>query len=268
MAGLRQVRIDWFGDGEAARPVVRRWRDDAGGIDGGGQAEASSGTGAGFLRKAESVPETQAAVAASEGGPAAQAQLPPLSGPDTIAGSPAGETLAGGGGADVISGGGGNDLIFGFSSADANPNSGAIAAERVASGLSSPLFAASPPGDPDRLYIVEQHTGRIRILDLDTGAVAATPFLDLPDSSLATGGEEGLLGLAFHPDYAANGRFFVFLTNAAGDIEVRQYLRSAADPDVADAASGTLVLTIPHPGQSNHNGGWMGFGPEIGRAHV
>ncbi len=75
------------------------------------------------------------------------------------------------------------------------------------------MFAASAPGDP-RLYVVESHTGAIRILDPDTGTVAAAPFLDLSDAELAQGNEQGLLGLAFHPDYAANGRFYVDLTNA------------------------------------------------------
>ncbi len=78
--------------------------------------------------------------------------------------------------------------------------------ERIAAGLDQPLYVTSPPGDFDRLFHVE-NTGQIRILDLSTGNVLPTPFLDLPDNNLTTNSERGLLGLAFHPDYATNGLF-------------------------------------------------------------
>src|ERR1700757_272234 len=77
---------------------------------------------------------------------------------------------------------------------------------RVASGLSSPLFVTSPPGDFNRLFIVQQG-GVIRILNLKTGVLNPTPFLTV--SNILTGGEQGLLGLAFDPDYASNGKFYV-----------------------------------------------------------
>jgi Ca2+-binding RTX toxin-like protein len=114
-----------------------------------------------------------------------------------IAGTSARDTLNGTAGADLISGrdgsdsvfaGGGDDTIYGHSTGDLTAGSELIDAVRVASGVSNPLFAASPPGDPHRLFIVEQHTGRIRILDLDTGQLNGDPFLDLPDGSLAGGG--------------------------------------------------------------------------------
>ena len=184
----------------------------------------------------------------------------PGDGADTVTGTTGADGLAGAGGADVISGGGGNDILYGFGPADRDPNSGAIVAERVAEGLERPLFAVSPPGDPDRLFIVEQHSGRILILDTVTGQIEPTPFLDLPEREIRTGGEQGLLGLAFHPDYEANGKFYVFLTNIEGTIEVREYTRSA-DPDVANTTH-KLVLSIPHPDFANHNGGWMDFGPD------
>src|SRR6266404_8286938 len=76
---------------------------------------------------------------------------------------------------------------------------------RVGSGLSSPLFVTAPPGDFNRLFIVQQG-GQIRILNLKTGAMNATPFLTV--SNLQSGGEQGLLGLAFDPDYATNGKFY------------------------------------------------------------
>jgi glucose/arabinose dehydrogenase len=178
---------------------------------------------------------------------------------DTLSGTAAADVLSGRDGSDSVFGGDGDDVIYGHSTADTQAGSHLIDLQRVASGLSRPLFGASPPGDPDRLFVVEQHTGRIRILDLNTGQLNADHFLDLPDSALTTGSEQGLLGLAFHPDYAANGLFYVNLTNAAGDTEVREYRR--ADANHADAGSARLILTFDQP-FANHNGGWMGFGPD------
>ena len=185
-----------------------------------------------------------------------------------ISGTAARDTLAGTAGADIISGqdgsdtvhaGAGDDVVYGFGTSDLDPAGATIQAARIASGLSAPVFGVSPPGDPDRLFVVEQHTGRIMIVDANTGQVAASPFLDLPDTSLATGGEQGLLGLAFHPGYAANGRFFVYLTNAVGNIEVREYART--DADHASLQSAKPVLSYTHP-FANHNAGWMAFGPD------
>ena len=178
---------------------------------------------------------------------------------DTITAGPGVDTISGRDGSDSVFGGAGDDLIYGHSVADSEAGSHLIDALRVASGLSGPLFAASPPGDPNRLFIVEQHTGRIRILDLNTNQLQADHFLDLPDNSLAAGNEQGLLGLAFHPNYAANGQFYVNLTNAAGDTEIREYRR--ADANHADIASSRMVLTFDQP-FANHNGGWMAFGPD------
>ncbi len=178
---------------------------------------------------------------------------------DTLAGTAGADVISGGDGSDTVHAGAGDDILYGFGAADQDPASATILAARVASGLSAPVFGVSPPGDPDRLFVVEQHTGRIVILDTNSGQVAAQPFLDLPDNSLAGGGEQGLLGLAFHPDYAANGRFFVYLTNTSGNIEVREYAR--ADADHANAQSARPVLSYVHP-FDNHNAGWMAFGPD------
>src|SRR5689334_5362105 len=177
---------------------------------------------------------------------------------DTLAGTAGGDVISGRDGSDRVFGGAGGDTIYGHSGADTVAGSELIDAVRVAQGLASPVFAAAPPGDPDRLFVVEQHTGRIRILDLNTGQLNGDSFLDLPDSSLAGGGEQGLLGLAFHPDYAANGLFYVNLTNAAGDTEIREYHRAEANH--ADP-TGRLILTYDQPFE-NHNGGWLGFGPD------
>lgn len=180
---------------------------------------------------------------------------------DTFSGTAQADVMSGGDGADTLFGGAGDDRLHGHSPGDADPATGMIWAQRVAAGLSNPLYAASPPGLADSLYVVEQHTGRVRILDLASNTVQATPFLDIADVELSRGGGQGLLGLAFHPDYAANGRFFINLTNAAGDTEIWEYRRSGVDPNVADPASRRLVLGYDQP-FANHNGGWIGFGPD------
>jgi glucose/arabinose dehydrogenase len=127
----------------------------------------------------------------------------------------------------------------------------------LASGLASPLFATHANDGTHRMYIVER-AGVVRVLA--PGASAATPFLDIR-SRVVAGGEQGLLGLAFHPQYATNGRLFVFYTRAGdGALVVAEHRRSL-DPNVADPAQ-TVLLAIPHPGQTNHNGGMLAFGPD------
>lgn len=134
-----------------------------------------------------------------------------------------------------------------------------VALQSVASGFDSPV-AIENAGDA-RLFVVQQG-GAIRILNAATGVVNATNFLTLTGSTISTGNERGLLGLAFHPDYDTNGFFFVFYTRSGdGALVVSRYSVSG-NPDVADAASGTPILTIPHPGAANHNGGSLRFGPD------
>lgn len=126
--------------------------------------------------------------------------------------------------------------------------------ERVASGLSSPVFVTHAPGDATRLFIV-QRSGQIRILDLTSGILSATNFITVP--GVASGGERGLLGLAFHPDYQSNGLFYVNYTdNTGGDTRVQQFSRTNAD--TADPTSAVDIIEIDQP-QTNHNGGWLGF---------
>src|SRR5437016_2738210 len=137
---------------------------------------------------------------------------------------------------------------------------GTLDLQLVTSGLNSPLYLTAPAGDP-RLFIVEQ-AGRIRIVR--AGQLLARPFLDLTDR-VASGGEEGLLGLAFHPNYASNGYFYVDYThlNDARDTLytlIERYSVSAA-PDSADSASHKLILRIVQP-YTNHNGGLVMFGPD------
>ena len=136
-----------------------------------------------------------------------------------------------------------------------------MTAVRIASGLTRPVFATTAPGDADRFFVVEQRsgsTGRIKILNLGSGTLNATPFLQV--SGLATGSEQGLLGLAFHPNYQENGLFYVNVTTSAGggDTEVREYQRLT--DDLADSTSARIVMAYNQP-FSNHNGGWMSFGP-------
>jgi glucose/arabinose dehydrogenase len=133
----------------------------------------------------------------------------------------------------------------------------AVRLREIATGLASPVFLTSPPGDQERTFVVEQG-GRIRIIRND--ALVTAPFLDI-SSKIQSGGEQGLLGLAFHPGYAANGRFVVYYTNTSGDIRIASY-RVTANPDVADPASEQILLAVPHPSHSNHNGGMVVFGPD------
>lgn len=133
-----------------------------------------------------------------------------------------------------------------------------VTTRRLSAGLSKPLFCTMAPGDYNRLFVVEQD-GRIKILRLGDNSV--TTFLDI-NSLLATGGERGLLGLAFHPQYASNRKFYVNYTGTdAGALHIVEYQARAGLPEQANAASARPILTFTHP-QSNHNGGWLGFGPD------
>ncbi len=131
-----------------------------------------------------------------------------------------------------------------------------IQLQQIASGLTRPVDIAHA-GD-SRLFIVLQG-GQIVIYD--GTQILPTPFLNI-SSMVKCCGEEGLLGLAFHPNYASNGFFYVFYTNLSGDLVIARYSRSADNPNLADPNSGVILLTIPHPTYSNHNGGQLKFGPD------
>ena len=137
--------------------------------------------------------------------------------------------------------------------------SSAFHLRRVASGLASPVFLAPVPDGTGRVFVLEL-PGRVRLLTPSSGVVATAPVLDLT-GQLSTDGERGLLGFATAPDFTTSGVFYVFVTAPAGTIEVRRYRTLAADRDRADPASGDVILRVPHP-RSNHNGGWLGFGPD------
>ncbi len=130
---------------------------------------------------------------------------------------------------------------------------GGLMLQEVVSGLNSPVFLTHPPGD-SRLFIVEQG-GRIRIVE--NGQLLGTPFLDIQNIVLHQG-EQGLLSLAFHPDYSSNGFFYVYHTDQGGDSRVARY---SGTGNTADENSGLVIMTIGQP-FSNHNGGQITFGAD------
>jgi glucose/arabinose dehydrogenase len=132
----------------------------------------------------------------------------------------------------------------------------------ITTGLSSPVFLAQPLDD-GRIFVVEQG-GRIRVAR--NGALQTTPFLDI-SSRVLSGGERGLLSVAFHPLYATNHFFYVYYTTSAGgalangDIVIERFT-TTSNPEVADPATAKLIITTAHSLQSNHNGGLVAFGPD------
>ena len=134
--------------------------------------------------------------------------------------------------------------------------------QEVASGLTNPIFITNAGDGSGRIFIVEQ-TGFIRILK--NGTLLSTPFLDI-HTIIKSGGEQGLLALAFHPSYSTNGIFFVAYTaprngDATGsNLVLEKFSVSSNNPDLANPASGVILLTISHPVNSNHNGGTLAFG--------
>ncbi len=120
-----------------------------------------------------------------------------------------------------------------------------------------PVYVSQPPDDSDHLFVVEQ-SGRIVVVR--DGEPLAKPFLDLGDE-VSCCGEQGLLSVAFAPDYASSGRFYVDYTDPAGDTRVVEYRRSDDDPLVADPGSRRVILRVDQP-FPNHNGGLILFGPD------
>jgi glucose/arabinose dehydrogenase len=128
----------------------------------------------------------------------------------------------------------------------------------VASGLSDPLDLQTPAGERGRLFVVEQG-GRIRIIR--NGSVVATPYLDVSDR-ISSGGERGLLGLAFHPQFAQNGRFYAYYTDRRGDIRISEFRAASAGADTVDSGTERLLLFNTHQPFANHNGGGLAFGAD------
>ena len=143
------------------------------------------------------------------------------------------------------------------STAEATPDAQASRGVRLRSigRFDSPVYVTSPPGDRRRLFVVEQ-AGRIRVLV--GGKRRSAPFLDIR-SNVTSGSEQGLLSMAFAPDYARSGRFYVYYTDNSGSQRVVEYKRASAER--AAAGSARLVLRMADP-ESNHNGGLLLFGPD------
>lgn len=170
--------------------------------------------------------------------------------------------VKGGAGAQNLSGTAGADVIYGF-----DPSAvGSVTVTPLANppSWSSPLFATHAPGDAYGLYVVQKEGAIVRY---DTGTGATSTFLNVTD--LSTGGERGVLSIAFHPQYSTNGRFFVFATDAGGDVEIREYARNGgAGSFVANATEVRTILKIEHSSSSNHNGGSMAFSPTNGLLYI
>jgi glucose/arabinose dehydrogenase len=151
----------------------------------------------------------------------------------------------------------------------AMPSNAQTFSERIVGGFDTPTFATHAPGDNSRLFVARIWHGDIQIVDLDTNTIFPQPFLainDLPDPLFT---EQGLLGVAFDPDYATNGYFYVNYTGTDNSLNVRRY-RALGDPavsNVADPNSGHTILRIPKEA-TWHNGGWIGFGPNDGYLYV
>jgi glucose/arabinose dehydrogenase len=129
----------------------------------------------------------------------------------------------------------------------------------VATGLGRATFGVALPGDGGRMLVSDQ-TGVLRSVDLASGA--ATTVLDI-SPEVTPAGEQGLIGVAAHPGFWANGRIFVFFSNTAGDTVLREYRVDPGDQGVVLPGSGRDLLTVPQPGDfTNHKGGWIGFGPD------
>lgn len=140
-----------------------------------------------------------------------------------------------------------------------NEGPDAFRVRRVAVSLPEPVYLAPIPDGSGRMLLV-QRAGLIRILDPVTATIAATPFLDVTTQT-TTDGERGLLGLALAPDFNATGTFYIFLTDPAGNIQVRRYRTFAGNRNQGDPATADIIFNLPHP-LTNHNGGWIDFGPD------
>ncbi len=134
----------------------------------------------------------------------------------------------------------------------------ALKGVRLTGGLSAPLYACAAPGDTSRIFIVQQG-GLIRILK--NGSLLPTSFLNA-GTKILTGSERGLLGMAFHPNYAVNGFFYISYTRAGDGASIVERYSVSGNPDVADAASGLVIVGPVAQPESNHNGGCIQFGAD------
>ncbi len=132
--------------------------------------------------------------------------------------------------------------------------------ESVATGFNRPLWVGAPSHVKDRLWVIEQD-GRIWIVDAKTGEKQKEPFLEIAEQVRRKGNEEGLLGLAFAPDFEKSGRFYVNFVDKQQNTRIARFLSKGPDFKTADPGSQEVLLSFKQPFE-NHNGGWLGFGPD------
>jgi hypothetical protein len=145
----------------------------------------------------------------------------------------------------------------------------AIYGDHIVAGFPNLAIGAHAPGVADRLFVASISTGEIQIVDLASRTLLPKPFLVVSDLPNPLGYEQGLLGLAFDPDYATNGYFYVNYTAADNSLNVRRYrvLGDPATSNVADPDSGHTIFHMPKP-YTWHNAGWIGFGPQDGYLYI
>lgn len=129
----------------------------------------------------------------------------------------------------------------------------------IVTGLSKPVWAIATPSKPNHLYILEKD-GVIRLLNLNTGKVQQQAFLDISAQIKIRMNEQGLLGMAFDPDFSSNGRYYLNYTNLNGDTQIARFECDPKSAKVTIPGSEKTILSIDQP-YKNHNGGWIGFGP-------
>ncbi len=138
-----------------------------------------------------------------------------------------------------------------------DPETFTLNLELVVDGLSSPVLMIDPDDGTGRMFIVQQ-SGQVLIRQDD--AVLEQPFLDI-SGQISTDSEQGLLSIALHPDFANNGQFFIYFTDADGNTQIERWTVSSDDPNIADPATAETILTVEQPAP-NHNGGLLLFGPD------
>ena len=135
---------------------------------------------------------------------------------------------------------------------------GQLETELLADGFKRPVWAGAPASVKDKLWIMEQ-AGTVWIVDLETGERAEEPFLEITEKVTRKGNEQGLLGLAFAPDFARSGRYYVNYNEKGGDTRIVRFV--SHDRRTTDPESGETILKYGQP-YGNHNGGWLDFGPD------
>ena len=149
-------------------------------------------------------------------------------------------------------------FVVGCCVAGVLPAGAAIGLRQVAGGLERPLWAGMPQRIDGKLWVMEQ-AGRVWIFDVATGTKSAQPFLDICSEVSRKGNEEGLLGLAFDPDFQVNGRYYVNFTDKEHFTRIVRF--TSENHATTDVAGAEVVLRFKQPFE-NHNGGWLAFGPD------